>query len=339
MRVALCLGLVILQTGCIVECGGRLSDARHLQHINSVASVSPVFRTLASNRGIPCFSALRGGGAFFNELRCSDTSLAPSPVGALKLNPCPVRRCPTAFQQFNATEWGGLHQKLQQLRAKQGLDEGIRWMVPTRGGGNGNMETRPRFPSAPPRVSTAAISPRHSAAGARGSRRSSQAQCSPPPYPGTAADGSAPNPASVFQSARTEEQTGRPSGVSESFRANHPAAQAEGVGDVTGRGGRGGMAQSGGVPPPGAGGRGEAGGVMSGWKGASLRAGGGERWRLRVAPPVDGEGHISPDVRAIDRFQVRDWVESKFTMMMMMIGIYIYSQLQEESNFSKIGSY
>ena len=30
----------------------------------------------------------------------------------------------------------------------------------------------------------------------------------------------------------------------------------------------------------------------------------GERWRLRVAPPVDGEGHISSTVKRIDRFEV-----------------------------------
>lgn len=100
-----------------------------------------------------------------------------------------------------------------------------------------------------------------------------------------------PSVSAACQSERPSSHVGL--GISESFRPHHTVALAGSGGGNSG-GGNSGGGNSGGTREDG------------GYKGGkSLRpAEGGDRWRLRGAPPVDGEGHIQPDVKVIDRFQV-----------------------------------
>ena len=85
--------------------------------------------------------------------------------------------------------------------------------------------------------------------------------------------------------------------VSESLRVHNPQAPAVGARDE-----RGGAGSAQGSRWSSIGGTREDSGVKST---SSRPAEGCDRWRLRGAPPpVDGEGHISADVKIIDRFQV-----------------------------------
>ena len=165
------------------------------------------------------------------------------------------------------------------------------------GGGGSRFESR-RFDSAPP------LSPRHSPERGWGSRHASDFP--PPPYPGasgnpTADHERAGNAADSRQTAfRAAARTyGRPNyvglGVSESHDNNLQQVAPRPLA-VSGVGYRSAAVDGGAT--------GAGGGAGAGWKSANSRFDDGDGWRLRVAPPVDDDGHISPAVKVIDRFQV-----------------------------------
>ncbi len=322
----------MLQAGCVIDCGGREATCASAQpactwqdrqqHAAAGAFGSPAH--LASSLALH----LRGGGVH------------PSPSKALEpAQPTAIagfRRGQTAFQAADRsalreqsenaagkTHGAGLMGAQRRAecdgdgtRRRSAVWGGSWWLKRRarqdgwpRGGGDGNLESR-RHPSAPPRVTSAAASPRQELDRRRSDTHAAHS-VGLPPYPDRAIGAEDDARSAVRRDLdRDEARCGeRPNyvglGLSESFRAHHSDACAVRA-PVGARGGRDSGAERGAGAQHAVSDARDGWGVRAtaAWRGSSLRADGSDRWRLRVAPPVDGEGHISPDVKVIDRFQI-----------------------------------
>jgi hypothetical protein len=259
-----------------------------------------------------------------------------SPIKASKLIDCPVRRCPTALGMpgelpdrqapdrthpvddrhtrwedlagecpaaglgreeaqdrlvaRGAADWAGQQRSLQPQRAWQGEVDGLR----TRGGG-GTPEMR--NPSAPPRMTTAQEFTRNRAAnrGCDGRPRHTtppgpDGPLIPVPHDRAPRRNRSSYVGVVLSESRVYDGKTRTGVLGPRGRADCDGSERAAVFR--------------GVPQ---GRPGQLLGTDGGWKGAHLRASGSARSSSQLArmpPPVDGEGHILPDVKVVDRFQI-----------------------------------
>ena len=268
------IGLVIIQASTPGDGGGRRSNRLHLQPPqDDVVTRGPALAAtqrqhwrvhLARNREPACLFALRGGSGGSSHLSSSLGTVRLCPAGFEDLDSQDVPASSTpCFSRSSSCRISHLH-------------------LPLRGGGNDRDR---RMPSAPPLLSSAAMSPCHS--GQRGwDSKNSAAHADLRQQYRTAAD----RGGKLSEKLRTKCLNPRISlSLRDRISAGLTIKSNSGAGLSETRGTVALSARGGEYAADEIGGGGSAGVGTGGWRDTGVRNIGGDRWRLRVPPPVDGE--------------------------------------------------